>query len=88
MKLLNFRAHDPAYTQTGRIGLSRGNKLEKELWDEFGQDLPRLKIVAASIRASPMISLGVIDKAGKAGRLGGGIARLPFDLCRQAMSGL
>lgn len=51
MKLLNFRANDPAYIQTGRVGLSRGNKLEKELWDEFAHDLPRLKVVAASIRA-------------------------------------
>lgn len=50
MKLLNFRAHDPAYTQSGRVGLSRGNKLEKILWDEFSNDRERLKSVASNIR--------------------------------------
>jgi len=35
MKLLNFRAHDPAYRARGRKGLERGNRLEKVVWDEF-----------------------------------------------------
>jgi 5-methylcytosine-specific restriction protein A len=50
MKLLNFRAHDPAYTARGRAGLSRGNRLEGELWGEFSTDIARLARVAANIR--------------------------------------
>ena len=32
----------------------------------------------------PMISLGVIDRKGEAGRIGGGISRLPISICRDA----
>jgi 5-methylcytosine-specific restriction protein A len=35
MKLLNFRAHDPDYQARGKVGLSRGNRLEGEVWEEF-----------------------------------------------------
>ncbi|MEP2627444.1 MAG: HNH endonuclease [Hyphomicrobiales bacterium] len=52
MKLLNFRAHDPQYTARGRAGLSRGNRLEGELWSEFSGDTMRLSGVAANIRAA------------------------------------
>jgi 5-methylcytosine-specific restriction protein A len=51
MKLLNFRAHDPAYTDRGRKGLSRGNKLEPELWERFAHDVERLHEIAEGIRA-------------------------------------
>jgi len=47
MKLANFRAHDPTYS--GR-GLSRGNKLEKKIWDEFSSNLEALRAVAHAIR--------------------------------------
>lgn len=50
MKLLNFRAHDPVYRAKGRTGLSRGNHLENELWDEFSGDSARLERVVANIR--------------------------------------
>ena len=46
MKLLNFRAHDPAYLARGRRGLQRGNRLEAELWVEFSQDPQRLATLA------------------------------------------
>lgn len=51
MKLLNFRAHDPAYAAKGRVGLSRGSKLETELWTQFADEPERLAMVAAIIRA-------------------------------------
>lgn len=50
MKLMNFRNHDPYYINSGRIGLSRGNKLEGKLWDEFAGDRARLKTAAVAIR--------------------------------------
>ena len=52
MKLLNFRAHDPEYTAKGKTGLSRGNKLEAELWAQFAEDPKRLNLVATVIRAN------------------------------------
>src|SRR5690242_16672999 len=34
MKMMNFRRFDPDYTADGKVGLTRGNKLEKVVWDE------------------------------------------------------
>ena len=42
----------------------------------------------AKIKAGPLISLGVIDKQGELGRLGGGIYKVPLALCKMAGSGL
>jgi 5-methylcytosine-specific restriction enzyme A len=47
MKLGNFLSIDPKYPG---IGLHRGSKLDKQVWDEFANDRKRLKIVANSIR--------------------------------------
>lgn len=35
MKLRNFSSFDPQYTDSGRKGLTNGNMLEIELWEEF-----------------------------------------------------
>ena len=35
LKLQNFKSYDPSYTNDGRIGLSHGSKLDKEICDEF-----------------------------------------------------
>lgn len=35
MKLRNFSSFDPQYTEDGRKGLTNGNRLEAELWEEF-----------------------------------------------------
>ena len=35
MKLRNFSSFDPQYTENGRRGLTNGNRLEVELWEEF-----------------------------------------------------
>ncbi|MBS1078078.1 HNH endonuclease [Gluconobacter kondonii] len=48
MKLMNLRAHDPAYTAGG---LKAGNRLEKEVWEDFGNDSILLQKVAHTIRA-------------------------------------
>lgn len=50
MKLLNFRAHDPEYVSRGRKGLTRGNKLEAELWSRFADDREVLREAAQAIR--------------------------------------
>jgi 5-methylcytosine-specific restriction protein A len=47
MKLGNFLRFDPDYKGAG---LSRGNRLEEEVWSEFASDPNRLTRVAASIR--------------------------------------
>jgi 5-methylcytosine-specific restriction protein A len=51
MKLMNLKAHDPEFVAKGRKGLQRGNRLELKVWEEYGNDQPRLKKVAAVIRS-------------------------------------
>jgi predicted HNH restriction endonuclease len=50
MKMMNFRRFDPAYTVTGKVGLTRGNKDEEVVWEEFAADKGRLANVANAIR--------------------------------------
>lgn len=52
MKLMNFRRFDPEYTNDGKIGLSRGNKDEEVVWNEFSSDPSRLSSVAGAIRSA------------------------------------
>ncbi len=52
MKLMNFRRLDPLYVETGRVGLSRGGKLEEVVWAEFHADPERLARIATAIRVS------------------------------------
>jgi len=49
MKLMNFRRFDPEFMASGRVGLRRGNRDEKQVWDEFSNDLARLAYVAKAI---------------------------------------
>jgi hypothetical protein len=49
MKLGNFLRVDPAYAGSG---LSRGNKLEREIWAEFADNTSRLRAAANAIRAT------------------------------------
>ncbi len=49
MKLGNFLAVDPDYEG---VGLSRGSRLEKEIWDEFASEPYRLHSLAAAIRSN------------------------------------
>ena len=50
MKMMNFRRFDPAFIGNGKSGLSRGNKLEEEVWETFHADPTRLTAVANAIR--------------------------------------
>lgn len=50
MKLMNFRRFDPTFTAAGRSGLSRGNRLEEDVWNDFHGDPARLAKVAKAIR--------------------------------------
>lgn len=65
MKLMNFRRIDPEVLAEGRVGLTRGNKDERPVWDEFAMDRPRLAAVAAAIRAT------VEEEGTRNGMLGG-----------------
>jgi 5-methylcytosine-specific restriction protein A len=47
MKLANFLSVDPQYSGTG---LGRGNRMEQEVWDEFADDLYKLRRTALAIR--------------------------------------
>lgn len=51
MKLMNFRRFDPKFAAAGKVGLSRGGKIEREIWDEFAKNPTKCRKVAATIRA-------------------------------------
>lgn len=53
MKLGNFMALDPDYPGEG---LSRGSKLDKEIWDAFANDPDRLYKTAESIKSASVLS--------------------------------
>lgn len=50
MKLMNFRSLDPAYTSSGRKGLTRISKGDVEVWKEFACTPDRLQQTAVAIR--------------------------------------
>jgi predicted HNH restriction endonuclease len=52
MKMMNFRRFDPEYTATGRVGLTRGNKDEGLVWNDFSADPARLTAAVATIRTA------------------------------------
>src|SRR5687768_8542981 len=56
MKMMNFRRFDPAFTSSGKVGLTRGNKDEELVWKEFAHDQARLARIAAAIRATVQLS--------------------------------
>jgi predicted HNH restriction endonuclease len=49
MKMMNFRRFDPAFTASGKVGLTRGNKDEAIVWNEFSADGQKLGQVATAI---------------------------------------
>ncbi|MEN2474254.1 HNH endonuclease [Burkholderia sp. GS2Y] len=51
MKMMNFRRFDPEYTNDGKVGLTRGNKDEEVVWEEFAGDPSRLATVCAAIKS-------------------------------------
>jgi predicted HNH restriction endonuclease len=51
MKMMNFRRFDPEYTSEGKVGLTRGNKLEEVVWIEFAHNPKLLAQAVAAIRA-------------------------------------
>jgi 5-methylcytosine-specific restriction enzyme A len=52
MKLMNFRRFDPIYQAQGKTGLTRGNKLEEGVWNDFAGDTPRLNNIAFAIETN------------------------------------
>jgi predicted HNH restriction endonuclease len=52
MKLMNFRRFDLVYQAQGKTGLTRGNKLEETVWNDFASDPPRLNTIAYAIEAN------------------------------------
>lgn len=49
MKLGNLRRFDPTYTG---VGLKAGNRIEEDVWRDFGSDRAKLKLVADALRAA------------------------------------
>jgi len=56
LKMQNFKTYDTSYTKNGRIGLSHGSKLDKEVVNQFLNDWNSMSISAAGIKASLHIS--------------------------------
>ena len=65
MKMMNFRRLDPEYTVGGKVGLVRGNKLEKVVWNEFYPDRAALIAVLNAIRLGAEDFLTVVDPLGE-----------------------
>lgn len=61
MKLMNFRRFDPVFIDSGRKGLTRGNKDEQVVWDEFSSDPARLARAASAIRSVVAGDVGLPD---------------------------
>jgi predicted RNA-binding protein with PUA-like domain len=59
MKMMNFRRFDRDYTSAGKVGLTRGNKDEEAVWQEFSQDRERLVRVADAIRQAILLPADV-----------------------------
>ena len=51
MKLMNFRSLDPAFTDTGRKGLTSHGRGDVEVWHDFAGDIARCSQAADAIRA-------------------------------------
>ena len=63
MKCGNFMRFDPYYTNRGRSGLSRGNRLEEVVWNEFASDPALLSAVAEAIRKGAAEASAVVATA-------------------------
>jgi len=50
LKVMNFRSSDPAYLRQGKVGMTRGNRLEAVLWAEYEGRLGNLAADAEAIR--------------------------------------
>lgn len=61
MKIGNFQAIDPSFVATGRSGLSRGVRGDKEVWDDFASDRTRLSETARAIVALAHVSSDLED---------------------------
>ncbi|WP_156375876.1 HNH endonuclease [Methylobacterium sp. Leaf125] len=57
MKMMNFRRFDPDYLAEGKVGLTRGNRLEEAIWEEFSNNPMQLAEAVASIRRLPYAGL-------------------------------
>jgi predicted HNH restriction endonuclease len=61
MKMMNFRRFDPRFTEIGKIGLTRGNKDEEDVWREFAHVPERLNKVALAVRQAALLDDGQPD---------------------------
>jgi 5-methylcytosine-specific restriction protein A len=64
MKLGNFQRLDPVYIESGRKGLSRGNKNEIIIWEKFSTSPEKLRATADAIRL--MITAPSLDNKSEA----------------------
>ncbi len=50
MKMMNFRRFDQEYVRSGKVGLTRGNRLDEVVWHEFSERPDHLRATALAIR--------------------------------------
>ena len=63
MKMCNFGRFDPELSSRGVKGLQHGSKLDREIWDEFYQDMERLYNEAEKVASSTDILLTQDEQA-------------------------
>ncbi|SDX46911.1 HNH endonuclease [Lysobacter enzymogenes] len=73
MKMMNFRRFDTEFIKHGKVGLSKGNKDEESIWNEFSAYPEKLLAVVAAIRAT----LELAEAGGELDRDEDGIEEAP-----------
>jgi predicted restriction endonuclease len=63
MKLVNFASLDPAITGSGRKGLGKVSKLDREIWDTFHADWEKLTLECEELRQQLQKLHGQSDNA-------------------------
>lgn len=81
MKMMNFRAIDPAFLAQGKAGMKAGGQLEKVVWSTYADDPAALQLEADRIRSAvenvELETLDTLPDVGEAeGEEGGVIIRL------------
>jgi len=56
LKMMNFRAIDPAFIRQGKVGMVSGAELEKKIWAEFAADDQARKAAVADIKAAARLA--------------------------------
>lgn len=81
LKMMNLRALDPAFTSQGKVGMSSGGKLERQVWADYagqpGKLAAEAKAIREAVESANETEVAKLPEAGEyVGEEGGVIMRL------------